>query len=275
MPVDHSGGNAGDGHAKHILYDEVYDPLTRAWFTALAGAEPRIDQLLGEITTDLIGGFQRFDELWHALVDECLVDLPDRDRILSIVRVHRDSVQWCGYMVPDEHATPEELLGSLAAKLKRNISLAVVESLICLESAYRYGQELGVYGWELESLLRRSRHLYQSLAALHDEQEAERLTYLTGREGHLAYPDVDYEHVLRGKITINLDRFVRPPKVDAATDQGRLRFQTPPVTPSQKFDSPTKRCPAHRLAHQDTGESYNDALWDLLIRIYQAAGRFD
>jgi hypothetical protein len=155
--------------------------------------------------------------------------------------------------------------------MKRNISLGVIEALICLESAYHFGRDkLGLTGDALAETLRRSRQLYGSLALLHDEQEMARLTFLTGRAGYLMYPEVDFPDVIGGDIRIPFDKFAETGPVEAR----RLRFVTPPVHDAV-LDSPTKRCPAHRFRSDRQPElTLNDVLWDLLIDIYRRSGRF-
>jgi hypothetical protein len=181
-------------------------------------------------------------------------------------------VWWMGYMTPGPEAGPEELRASLGGKLKRNISLGVVEALICLESAYHYCRQapLHLTGEALAATLRRSRQLYASLALLHDEQERERLTFLTGIEGYLTYPTVDYHHVIGGQVRVPPDKFL----VAGTAEEPRVRFVIPPLH-SAVLDSPTKRCPAHRLRSAQHPEmALNDVLWDLLIEIYRQSGRF-
>jgi hypothetical protein len=156
----------------------------------------------------------------------------------------------------------------LLDKLKRNVSLGVIEALICMESARRYGQAgLALTGEELERLLRRSRNLYASLAVLHDDQEQLRLRALVGTGQGVAYPRTDFPDVLNGAVVVPPDRLV----VTGRDDGLRLRFVSAhlPVIAG----SPTKRCPAQRFHTPDGACLLNDSLWDLLIDVYRRSGR--
>jgi len=258
-------------HPKDVLYDGAYDPLTSAWFEALAKS-PERQRLLDEIPShDLIAVLERFNRLFHQLVDDCLAGMNGRDELVEIVSRHREHVLWAGHMAPGTDADVKEVATSLGRKMKRNISLGVIEALICLESAYVFCRDkLGLRGSAMAETLRRSRQLYKSLAVLHDEQEKSRLMFLTGISGYLAFPEHDWAAVITGRIQVTPDKFL----VSGPDDALRLRFVTPPVQ-DIVLDSPVRRCPAHRLpSAEDPGMSLNDVLWDLLIDIYRRAGRF-
>ncbi len=272
-----TAGSLAD-HPKHRLYDGVYDPLTEAWFAALA-VSPDVPRLLREATEHpLLVNLRRLDDLFRRLVDECIGQQHEKvlhDTLTTVAR-HRDAVTWMGYMVPAPDATLAEIKSSLSHKLKRNISLGAVEALICLESAYAYGRdELHLGGAALADTLRRSSQLYASLAVLHDEQERERLTELTGVEGFLEYPEVDYHDVVpdeagERRVRIAPDKFT----TTGSGDELRIKLVITPVR-RDTLSSPVKRCPAHRLPSPKTpGHNLNDDLWDLLIRIYERSGRF-
>jgi hypothetical protein len=261
-----------DDHPKSVLYNHAYDPLTEAWFNAL-NESPQVKALLDEAPRrDLVTTLQLFNGLFHALVNVSLESLYAKaDDIVTIVSKRRNEVLWAGHMAPGADADNEQIRDSLRHKMMRNISLGVIEALICLESAYAFGRdELGLGGTALADVLQRSRQLYASLAVLHDEQERVRLTFLTGIDSHLMYPKVDYHDVIGGSVRIASDKFI----VAGPPEARRLRFISPPAH-SVQVDSPVKRCPAQRLrsAHHD-GLTLNDVLWDLLIAIYRQSGRF-
>jgi len=260
-------------HPKDVLYNGVYDPLTIAWFAALAESTEPADLLAEAPRHDLVTNLLRFNDLFHRLVDISLNGMHQKevDDIVAIVKKYRNNVQWMGHNEPGLDTDDDGIRASLSDKLKRNISLGVIEALICLESAYIYcDKELGLTGELLAETLRRSRQLYASLALLHDDQERERLTELTGVSGYLEYPKINYHNVINGDITIAVDKFL-------ATGSGnwlRLRFVSAPI-PAIPLDSPTKRCPAHRFRSSEQPElMLNDVLWDLLIEIYRGSGRF-
>ncbi len=276
MPVEQSravspSGQSVTSHPKDVLYDGAYDPLTRAWFDALA-ISPERGQLLAEASAyGLLDTLIRFNELCYELVDVSLAGLYEqRDEIVAIVSRHRAHVMWQGHMAPGLDAGADEISVSLSEKMKRNISLGVIEALICLESAYHFCRDtLKLHGDSLSGALMRSRQLYASLAVLHDEQERVRLLALTGIDS-LVYPAVDYQDVIDGTVRIPADKFV----VAGTADAPRVKFVTTPVH-DVALDSPVRRCPAHRFRSSENADlTLNDVLWNLLIDIYQRAGRF-
>ena len=260
-------------HPKHILYDEAYDPVTIAWFEALA-ASPEVDRLLDAAPhQDLVVTLQAFNALFHRLVDTAFVSLRERaEDVVAIADKHRADVLWAGHMTPLPDDGPAAIRTAFGHKLKRNVSLGVIEALICLESAYTYARfDLGLTGETLAATLQRSRQLYASLALLHDEQEKVRLNFLTGTTGHLTYPQVDYPDVIGHAIHIPADKFV----VSGPPEARRIKFVSAPVQ-HITLDSPIKRCPAHRIRgeYNDEMTPLNDILWNLLLTIYRRAGRF-
>jgi hypothetical protein len=274
MPVTRpsSAPDAAGPDPKAALYAHVYDPVTRAWSDAL-GRSPEVARLLDGVTADnLLDSLDAFNDLFRRLVDDSLAGLPARAALIDSVGTYREHVLWADHLAPAADAGAEALGASIAGKLRRNVSLAVVEALICLESAYQFCRDkLGLTGEPIADTLRRSRQLYRSLAVLHDEQEKVRLMFLTEIDGHLRYPDHDYADVLSGRLRIGADKFV----VAGPRDEPRLRFLASRVS-DVALDSPVYRCPAHRLPAGGATEaaSVNDALWDLLIEVYRRAGRF-
>lgn len=259
-------------HPKHILYDRAYDPLSQAWFAALADAPEAAALLRDAPAHDLVTNLLRFNALFHALVDAAFDRMPDGGSdVVATASRYRDHILWVNHMAPPDGADATGIRIALGHKLKRNVSLGVIEALICLESAYTFGSAvLGLHGEELARVLQRSRQLYGSLALLHDDQEKVRLTHLTGISGYLMYPDVDFPDVIGRRVTIAADKFV----VAGSADQLKIKFVSVPVR-AVVLDSPIKRCPAHRFASPDhDGLTLNDVLWDLLIEIYRRSGRF-
>jgi hypothetical protein len=262
-------------HPKDALYDLVYDPLTVAWFAALRQSPDRRTLLESAAGRDLLDNLHRFNSLFHHLVDVSIsVRHGDLPIMVATLRQHRETVHWGGYLAgaPDADVDDAEIVEFLARKMKRNVSMGAIEALICLESAYAYCvDQLRLPGRAILATLRDSRRLYSSLASLHDEQEMVRLTFLTGIEGYLAYPEHDYSDVLEGRLAIPAHRFV------SSRHRGawRLRFVATSVSEIE-LTSPKKMCPAHRhTVPENDGRTLNDVLWDLLLEIYLASGRFD
>jgi hypothetical protein len=271
--IDHKPPAAGSpsGHPKDVLYERVYDPLTREWFAALESSKEVNDLVQAAPVRGLLATMLDLNALFHHLVDDVLAQpMVDAKEMIATTKEHQAHVLWVGHAAPTPGANDDLVLDSLSKKMKRNISLGVVEALICLQSAYEYGrQELGLSGQRLEDMLRRSRQLYASLAILHDDQEQVRLRQLAGITGFLKYPDTDYADALDGTVAIGPEHFHRA----GTRDQPRLRFKSSPV-PTPADDSPIKRCPAQRLRGTD-GQPLNDGLWDLLLDVYRSAGQFD
>jgi hypothetical protein len=260
-------------HPKVALYDHVYDPLAAAWFSALLAA-PELKLLLDHVPEhDLVVSLEAFNDLCHVVMEDCVNQrAADADDFMATIGMFHAHVLWAEHRAPDPDAGPAALAQSICEKMKRNLSMGVIEALVCLESAYRFGRDrLGLRGTALLQVLLRSRQLYMSLSALHDEQEKIRLMFLTGITGYLAYPEHDYAAVIDGALTIAPDKFV----VVGSGDDLRLRFVAYPVA-AVLLDSPALRCPAHRLrSDAEPDEALNDVLWRLLIDIYERVGRFD
>lgn len=258
-------------HPKVTLYVEAYTPLVAEWFGLLQTSLAL--QKLRESAPDheLIDNLHRLDSVFRDLVDE-LLDRPSevRDHAIAVVSRHRDAVVWEDQMVPAPDAGVAELTASLRHKFKRNISLAMLEALICLESALAYGRDvLGLRGDELADTLRRSTAMLASLSVLHDEQEVVRMRYLTGNPKEIQHPSVRITDVIDGTFRIGPDKF----RVVGPPDQQRIRFgSVPPGGPVP--DSPTMKCPAHRLTNE-AGRPRNDDFWNVLVDIYQLSGRFE
>jgi hypothetical protein len=256
-------------HPKAVLYLEAYTPLVEHWFHALRASTALAELRATAPTRDLLKNLERLDLLFRAVVD----DLFDRrgpvlEHALAVVAEHRDAVVWTDQMVPRPGADIVELTASLRHKFKRNISLALLEALICLESALVYGRgTLQLTGAELEETLRRSTALLASLSVLHDEQEMARMRYLTGDPREIQHPTFTVADILGGAFRIPPDKF----RVVGADGARRIRFASVPpsgITP----DSPTMKCPAHRLTNED-GQPLNNEFWELLVDIYRDSGQ--
>jgi hypothetical protein len=255
-------------HPKRALYAKVYIPLTIRWFEALEMSPAKNELLAAAETRELVDTLQAFNAICRERVDELL----DHDMVRAAHELHQ-AILWVGDETPGPDPTLAQIRASLADKLRRNISLGILEAVLCLESGYHFAREtLGLTGKELRQTLQDSRQLYASLAVLHDLQERQRLSFLTGREGYLEYPAVNYPDIISGHIRISADKFLS----SMHTDGVRLRFVSYPVDRIDPADSgPTMRCPAHQASQGFYGGTYNDVLWDLLIDIYQRSGRFD
>jgi hypothetical protein len=264
---------AASPHPKDVLYENVYDPLTVAWFTALAES-PDVERLLSTASDyDLLSNLQRFNTLFQQLVDVTFVEVCEKGPdVLSLAYQYREGVLWVGNEDPGHEPDIDEFRSALGHKAKRNIILGIVEALLCLESAYTYAHEaLRLRGEDLAGTLQRSRQLCSSLAMLHDEQEQVRLTFLTGMKDFLKYPEVDYPDVLDHSVHIPAEKFM----VTGPAGSRSLKFVSVPLG-RVKMDSPAKRCPAHRFSsgtHVDL--KLSDVLWNLLIDLYRASGKFD
>jgi hypothetical protein len=257
-------------HPKEVLYDEVYDPLVRAWFQDLNASEQLVILLREAPDHDLVENLERFNTLFHDLVENGSVDTTATSaEVARTLGENREHMLWEDQMTPGPEATTEELMASFRHKIKRNISLAAIEAIICLESAIRYAREvLGLTGAELAATLRRSTMLPASLAALHDEREKVRMQYLTGTSEEIMYPAVNYADVVSGRFRIDDDKFM----TIGLPGQQKIRFRKPPPD-NLVLDSPTMMCPAQRL-NNEHDVPLNNEFWDLLIDIYQASGRF-
>lgn len=262
---------SGDGsrHPKDVLYDKVYDPVTRAWFVEL-DHYPRLTELLDEAPRfDLLRNLNELNSLFHEVVDRCFDNLgPRADSMVEVVRRYRKHVLWEGQMTPGLFAGNKKIIAAISNKIKRNISMGAVEAVICLEGAIAYGKDkLGLDGQALAEVMKRSLQLCASLALLHDEQEQHRLQFLTGEDGYLKYPDVSFDHViLGGRYKISTAKYE-----DLGSDDNlQLKFVGNRAHPGP-FTSPIRRCPAQRLSHQ--GKVLNEKLWHLLVEIYHLSGR--
>lgn len=258
-------------HPKVALYLEVYTPLVEKWFQALRDSSALTELLIAAPKRDLVDNLERLDLFFRDLVDG-LFDQPGTimDQALTVVAEHRDAVVWEDQMVPRAGAGAAELATSLRHKFKRNISLAMLEALICLEGALAYGRTVaGLSGAELESTLRASNALLASLSVLHDEQEMVRMRHLTGDPTEIQHPRFTVADIVGGAFRIDSDKF----RIVGPEGQRKIRFGSVPpsgLVPS----SPTMKCPAHRLTNAN-GQPLNDDFWDLLVKIYRLSGRLD
>jgi hypothetical protein len=256
-------------HPKVALYLEAYMPLVEKWFQALRDSFALTELRLAAPERDLVDNLERLDLLFRDLVDD-LFDQPGTimDQALTVVAEHRDAVVWEGQLVPPVGADTAELAASLRHKFKRNISLAMLEALICLEGALAYGRDVaGLSGAELESTLRGSKALLASLSVLHDEQEMVRMRHLTGDPTEIQHPTFTVTDIVGGAFRIAPDKF----RLVGPEGQRKIRFASVPpsgLVPS----SPTMKCPAHRLTNAN-GQPLNDEFWDLLVEIYGCSGR--
>lgn len=263
----------GEPHPKDVLYDQVYDLITPAWFSELMGSPQRKHLLDTAGDRDTAATLVALNEVFHDAVDASMASLGEKKTadIIAVIGRYREYVGWDDQLIPGPGAGQDELRESFIYKIKRNISLGAVVALICLESATRYARTvLGLAGEPLADLLRRSRQLYSSLALLHDDHEHHRMAVLTGITDYPAYPSTDYADVLDGRYHIAADKFV----VVGSGEDARLRFVSTPAY-RLPLNGPIKRCPAHRATgDHDDGTVPNDALWDLLIDVYAQSGRF-
>jgi hypothetical protein len=254
--------------AKQILYTEVYSPFTRSWFAALHRSKEKQALILDAHDRGLTATVERFNELFHELADVALHEAGTAT-LLEVVKRHKEHVLWVGDEDPGDSPGDRAIHDSMVAKLYRNISLGVLEALLCLESAYVFLSEVrGMRGQELSAALRRSKALYGSLAVLHDADERERVMWLTGRNEAVEFPQVSFDDIFTGRVRISADKFM----ISDSANPPRLRF-VKVATGEITHSTPTMRCPAHRAAPD--GGTYNDSMWHLLIDIYQHAGRFD
>lgn len=258
-------------HPKDALYDEVYEPLTVAWFDEFEHSKRRAEILAEAPRHHLLHNLDELNSLLHELVDACFDALGTKlHYMLAVVRRHREHVLWEEQMIPTVSAMDEQVKAALSHKVKRNISMGAVEIVICLEAAVAFGkQQLGLCGRPLAGMLKRSGQLGSSLALLHDEQEQHRLRALTGEEGYLKYPEVSFADVIEG------GRYRIPPQMFVAVGSGdgvRLRFVSLRVQPGP-FDTPIRRCPAYSFPDpEDSSLPLNEDLWRLIVDIYQASG---
>lgn len=244
-------------------------PLVEDWFQALRDSLALTELQDAAPGRDLVDNLQRLDLFFRDLVDG-LFDRPGGllERAITVVAEHRDAIVWEDQMVPGPDADATELTVSLRHKFKRNISLAMLEALICLESALTYGRDIvGLSGPTLETTLRHSTALLASLSVLHDEQEMVRMRHLTGDPTEIQHPRFTVADIVGGAFRIAPDRF----RIVDSAGQRKIRFAS--VPPSGLVPStPTMKCPAHRLTNE-SGQPLNDEFWDLLVDIYRLSGR--
>ncbi|MBE1492862.1 hypothetical protein [Plantactinospora soyae] len=256
-------------HPKAALYLEVYTPLVEEWFQALRDSFALTELRSTAPERDLVDNLQRLDLLFRDLVDG-LFARPSAilDHAIAVVAEHRDAVVWEDQVVPVPGADATELATSLRHKFKRNISLAMLEALVCLESALAYGRDtVGLSGQALEATLRGSTPLLASLSVLHDEQEMVRMRHLTGDPREIQHPRFTVTDIVGGAFRIAPDRF----RTIGPEGQRKIRFAS--VPPSRLVPStPTMKCPAHQLT-DEKGRPLNDEFWDLLVDIYRLSGR--
>jgi hypothetical protein len=252
--------------AKVELYRQVYEPFAIRWFAAFEDSPERKLLLEDAREQELVVTITAFNVLFHRLAAEAL-DGPDA--MIEVVLANHRHVLWVGDEGPGESPDSDSVRRSLTAKLQRNISLGVLEALLCLESAYRFGHDhAGLRGDELAGVLRRSRSLYGSLAVLHDDDERRRIGDLTGRTEAIEFPAVGFADVLTGRLRIPAGQF----KIAGGPNAVLLRY-VGDAERAGTHSTPTMRCPAHRPAPH--GGTYNDSLWALLIDLYRQAGRFE
>ncbi|GIG92784.1 hypothetical protein [Plantactinospora endophytica] len=258
-----------DRHPKVALYLEAYTPLVEEWFQALRASDGLRELRRTAPGRDLVGNLERLDLLFRDLVDD-LFDRPAPvlGQAVAVVAEHRAAVVWEDQLVPPPDAGAEELAASLRHKFKRNISLALLEALICLESALTYGrQTLGLSGEALERTLRDSTSMLASLSVLHDQQEVARMRQLTGDPTEIQHPRFTVADIVRGAFRIG------PDKLRAVGPAGQQKIRFGSVAPhGVELSSPTMKCPAHRLTN-DEGQPLNNELWGLLVDVYRMSGR--
>ncbi|MDW5327367.1 hypothetical protein [Plantactinospora sp. KLBMP9567] len=258
-----------DRHPKVALYLEAYTPLVEEWFQALRDSDALTELRHTAPGRDLVDNLQRLDQLFRDLVDGMFAHpTPVLERAVAVVAVHREAVVWEDQLVPRPGAGAEELAASLRHKFKRNISLALLEALICLESALTYAREAqGLSGAELADTLRGSTSMLASLSVLHDQQEMARMRQLTGDPTEIQHPKFTVADIVRGAFRIGLDKF----RAVGPEGQRRIRFGSVPPH-GVELASPTMKCPAHRLTN-DEGQPLNNEFWALLVDIYRMSGR--
>ncbi|WP_203862575.1 hypothetical protein [Plantactinospora mayteni] len=251
------------------MYLEAYTPLVEEWFSALRDSDALTELRRTAPGRDLVDNLQSLDQLFRDLVDDMFADpTPVLERAVTVVGAHQDAVVWEDQLVPRPGAGAEELAASLRHKFKRNISLAMLEALICLESALTYGREtLGLAGAELERTLRASTSMLASLSVLHDQQETARMRQLTGDPTEIQHPRFTVADIVRGAFRIGPDKF----RAVGPEGQRKIRFGSVPPH-GVEVPSPTMKCPAHRLTNDD-GQPLNNEFWALLLDVYQMSGR--
>lgn len=256
-------------HPKAALYLEAYAPLVAEWFDMLRDSFALAELRRTAPSRDLVENLQRLDLVFREVVDG-MFDRPTAvlERAIKVVIEHRDEVVWEGQLVPRPGADATEMATSMRHKFKRNISLALLEALICLESALAYGRDaMGLSGEALERTLLVSTALLASLSVLHDEQETVRMRQLTGDPREIKHPRFTVDDIVAGAFRIGSEKF----RAVGAEGQQRIRFGSVPPE-SVALSSPTMKCPAHRLTNVG-GEPLNNEFWALLLEIYRLSGR--
>lgn len=244
-------------HPKDVLYREAYDPATEEWFGLLAAAE--LPSTEGQ---HLLARVLRANDLFHDLVDDVMhARSPAIAHALDVVAEYASSVVWAGQNVPPAAATAGDIEFSFRHKLKRNISLAMQEGLLVLESAHAFLETLGMRGEEARRAMERSYRLVGGLASVHDEREIALLKRLRRRGDEVSYPQVSFARILQGEFRIPADNFM-------AVDRrgGRSVAFVKVDLPHVNLHSPTMVCPAHRLRRD--GRRLNETFWELLVNVF-------
>jgi hypothetical protein len=253
--------------AKLALYADVYDPFTVNGFIALGRSNDKADILAKAHDRGLDATIQSFNDLFRRVATDSLAEVGPALMVARVQELHQ-YVFWSGDEDPGDAPNPVAVHGSLVAKLQRNISLGLLETILCLESGYHFAHDvLGLTGADLAATLKRSRQLYGSLAVLHDNDERERVAWLTGRSEPIEYPEVGFSDVISGEVRIPFDKFL----TGGTPGPPQLRFVRAPFK-TIKQSSPTMRCPAHRNGPGD--RTWTDSMWHTLIEIYDRVGRF-
>ncbi|HEY9410417.1 MAG TPA: hypothetical protein VIP77_12615 [Jiangellaceae bacterium] len=246
------------GHPKELLYTNAYDPLVAVWFEELM-SDPRLIQIIEAARGNDVATSLRH---LNALFAEVASDVVRRSgREIETVARHRDMVLWEGHRVPDADAGLHEVASSLDHKFERNIGQALIEALLCLESARTFLTQAGHSGARLYAVLGNSTSLITSLAVLHNNRQIPYLTMLVGGRA-FDFPQVTPEHVVGGEFHIA----ARHLRLSGHGRTERVKFR-PRAPQLEVLESPTMICPAHRL-NDSTGERINHRFWRLLVEIY-------
>jgi hypothetical protein len=289
-------------HPKRELYKGAYDETTDNWFSVLFTPEnlERLEkETQGMNTLEML---EHYNAFFHVVVDEIFDRAEYQEQItraVGTVSLHKKYVAWQGHKVPDAEASSDEVEESFRYKMKRNISLALLEALALLESGIlRIIQDPSVSGEiDLAASMQHSHELIMRFGRIHGDHALVRLQKFTNA-AEITYPEIRIAEILEGRNIIAAHHMKLIPhetpgivSVDFVYTPQRWHKETLADTDYAGITaSPTAVCPAERLNpspetrdalqpyiqnHEEADGSWNRYFWELLIDIYARSKRFE
>ncbi|MET0779866.1 MAG: hypothetical protein ABWY71_03455 [Candidatus Saccharimonadales bacterium] len=211
--------------AKDFLYTNVYDPFGVQFIEETAGLEGYLEtRVLAELNRDepeaLINTDPAYDQV---LVDRYAAIMGDTSDVAASKTLAKGSVvdlltDLYPYIMLSkneriDNPTREQVCTSVTAKLRRNVSLGVIESLACIRGVYLAAQEFAKTpegrGEDPMRLTRRASAIAIWLGRLADEQSTYQLYgALMGISDDMFYHTLPASAVLTGELDIPPGKFV-------------------------------------------------------------------